>query len=174
MSVENKLKDLSRYALGLAGIAAVILVCAALFIGFTAVVKFLYPLFFALAAVSICIFLIIILPLSLVKPLRPRLAAASMILSMICTAGIWMYSFLVIAGYLNWVALFLFLFFKAVAPIAAIGLFFKGEWVAGISIILGLLITYGMRFYSAWLGRLHERQYRDAGIIDIEAKRIDD
>ena len=48
--------------------------------------------------------------------------------------------------------------FQIVSPIAAIGLFFKGQWGAGFSIILGLIFTYGMRFYGIWLLTLVEKR----------------
>lgn len=175
MSLKNILANLSKYALGFAGFAAIILVWVALFFGFAAVVKFLYPLFSTLASISICIFLVIILPLSLFNRLRPAMAVVSYLLSITCGVSIWMYSFLVIIGYLGWFALLLFLLFHFVAPIATIGLFFKGQWLKGLFIVVGLGITHGMRFYSVWLEKLcYKKQPREADIIDIEAENINE
>jgi len=64
--------------------------------------------------------------------------------------------------------------FHFVAPIAAIGLFFKGEWWGGFSIILGLIFTYGMRFYGIWLlthieKRMSEEYIKSENVIDVES-----
>jgi len=84
-----------------------------------------------------------------------------------------MFSFLTIFYFLGWIAIFFMFIFHLVAPIAAIGLFIKGEWAAGFSIILGLIFTFGMRFYSIWLESLVEKQESGFGdssdIIDVDS-----
>jgi len=65
--------------------------------------------------------------------------------------------------------------FQLVAPIAAIGLFFKGQWGAGFSIILGLIFTYGMRFYGIWLSTLEEKRmsngrFQASDVVDVEGE----
>ena len=64
--------------------------------------------------------------------------------------------------------------FQLVAPIAAIGLFFKGQWGAGFSIILGLIFAYGMRFYGLWLLTQAEKRmagefYQASDVLDVES-----
>ena len=173
MSLKTNLTNFSRYTLGFAGLAAVILVLTALFFGFAALVKFLFPVFAFLAFISIGIFLIVILPLSLACALRPRLAMISLVLSVVCGTSIWMYAFLVLVGYFGWLVLFLFFLFQSVVPIAAVALFVNGQWFNGLILLSGLGITVGMRFYSLWLDKTYfeqEEQEEDDDIIDVRAQ----
>lgn len=167
-NIIEKFKNLGWSLLGFGFFVGLILLACVLFWGTAVVSAFLYPIFSALMAISILIFLFIILPFSLVHKWRPFLAGTSVILSMICGATVWMYSFLIIVGYLGWIAIFLFFFFHFVTPIAVIGLFFKGQWITGLSVILGLLFTYGMRFYGFWLENLYNK--RETEVFEIEAK----
>ena len=130
---------------------------AILIAGAAAVSAFLYPIFNVISAAAVISFFLIILPLSLINSLRSFLAQLTIVLSYVCGVTLWMYSFLVIFNLLGWWAWLLFVWFQAVAPIAAIGLLLKKQWAAGGSIILTLIIVYGMRFYSLWLAALYER-----------------
>ena len=143
--------------------------------GILKVSEFLYPIISVLAGASIGLFLLIILPLSLFKSLHNHLAGLSLILSHIVGASVFMFSFLTIFYYLGWVAFFFMFMFQMVSPIAAIGLFFKGQWGAGFSIILGLIFTYGMRFYGIWLSTQAENRIsggftQPSDIIDVEGE----
>ncbi len=84
---------------------------------------------------------------------RLNLAGVLLLLSTICGTVVWIYSFVVIMGYLGWVAIFLLFIFRFVAPIAIIGLLFTGQWAAAGLIAAGLFFTYGMRFYAVRLGQ---------------------
>jgi len=165
------LKDFGKYTFGLTGLATIVLALAAFFYGFTAIIKFLFPLFAALSVISCGIFLCLILPLSLIQHLRPQLSRTALILSLICGISVWMYSFLIIIGYLGWLALFLFFLFYSIVPFAALGLFLSGQVVQGLALCAGLAMTYLMRFYSFWLESKilkNTSDYND--FIDIEAK----
>lgn len=95
------------------------------------------------------------------------------ILSWICQAAVWVYSFVVIIGYLGWFAIILLLLFKAVTPIAIIGLFFKGQWANCAYILIGLLLAYGMRFYAFWLENLYnKKQQAQTDFIDVESRTL--
>jgi uncharacterized membrane protein YgaE (UPF0421/DUF939 family) len=83
----------------------------AMFWGVAAVSAFLYPSFSILASVSIIVFIVFILPLSLIESLRTRLAIASVMLSYICGAAVWMYSFLTLIGFLGGWQYFLCFYF---------------------------------------------------------------
>lgn len=160
--VIGKLKSFGSSLLGFAIMGGFLLLGAVLLIGVTKISAFLYPIFSALTGLSISIFVLFILLLSLIHKIRPFLSQTTMVLSMICGATIWLFSFLTIVGYLGWLAIFLLFMFQVVAPVAIIGLFFKQQWYAGLSIIVGLIITYGMRFYSIWLAKLYDQKEIDA------------
>jgi len=158
LNIKEKIKGWGWALLGFGIFAGLILLSLVFIWGIAKVSAFLYPIFSVSASVAILLFIIIVLPFSLIHKCRPFLVGTSLVLSMVCGATVWMYSFLVILGYLGWFAIFLFLFFHFVAPIAAVGLFFKGEWLNGLSIIIGLLFVYGMRIYSYWLASLCENK----------------
>lgn len=174
-NVKDKIKG---FGTGILGILMFLGFCIIPFIfifGILKVSEFLYPIISVLAGASIGLFLLIILPLSLFKSLHNHLAGLSIILSHIVGASVFMFSFLTIFYYLGWIAFFLMFMFQIVSPIAAIGLFFKGQWGAGFSIILGLIFTYGMRFYGIWLSTLAEKRMsagfaRSNDVIDVEVE----
>jgi hypothetical protein len=172
--LEFKLKSLGIYLLGVGIFALLIMLPLAMFWGVAAVSAFLYPLFSILAGISIIAFILFILPLSLIKNLRMRLAIISVILSYICGAAVWMYSFLTLIGFLGWLAIFLVFLFRFLAPLAIVGLFINGQWALGLIILIGLLFTYGMRFYGLWLEGLFNREIRrESEIIDIDARPVE-
>lgn len=150
-------KNIGSHALGLAIFAGFILLMAFMILGVTKVSEFLYPISNILASIAILTFLLLILPLSLFKKLRPSMATISMILSWVCGANVWMFSFLVIVFYIHWMAVFALFFFPAVAPIAVIILLFKQQWIGVVAIVVGLVFTYGMRIFSFWLISLDEQ-----------------
>lgn len=123
----KKLKEWGWGFLGFAMMCGFLVIGAILLVGVAKVSAILYPIFNALSAISLLLFFFIILPLSLINNARPFLAQASIVLSYICGAALWMYSFLVIFYILGWWALFLFFWFRAVTFVAAIGLFLKGN-----------------------------------------------
>ena len=169
-----RLKSLGIYVLGLGIFALLLMLSFAMFWGVAAVSAFLYPLFSILAGISIFAFILFILPLSLIENMRLRLAVISIILSYICGAAVWMYSFLTLIAFLGWWAIFLVFLFRFLAPLAIIGLFIKGQWAAGLTILIGLLFTYGMRFYGFWLEQLYNREVnKDSNLIDAEARILE-
>lgn len=178
MAAFNLKEKIKGFGTGILGIIIFLGFCIIPFIfifGALKVSEFLYPIISVLAGASIGLFLLIILPLSLFQSLRNHLARISILLSHVVGASVFMFSFLTIFYYLGWVAFFLMFMFQIVSPIAAIGLFFKGQWVAGFSIILGLIFTYGMRFYGIWLATLAEQRAsnefnKSRDVIDVEGE----
>jgi hypothetical protein len=169
-----RLKSLGIYIMGFGTFALLIMVPFAMFWGVAAVSAFLYPLFSILASVSIIVFIVFILPLSLIESLRTRLAIASVMLSYICGAAVWMYSFLTLIGFLGWLAIFFVFLFRFLAPLVTTGLFIKGQWASGLTVLTGLLFTYGMRFYGFWLEGLYNKDIKqESEIIDTEARTVE-
>lgn len=173
--MKNKLKGLGSGILGIIIFIGVCLLISVLFVGYVKVVGFLFPVILILSVASVGLFLFIILPLSIFRSLRSKLSGLTMALSYIVGASVWIFSFLNIIYYLGWVAFFFMFMFHIVSPIAAIGLFFKGEWAGGLSIVIGIIFTYGMRFYSIWLAiaeakRMEDQFSKQSDIIDVEAE----
>lgn len=173
-NMKEKAKGLGSGILGILMFLGFMIVPFIFIFGILKVSEFLYPVISVLVGASIGLFLLIILPLSLFKNLQGHLAGLSLILSYVVGASVFMFSFLMIFYYLGWIAIFFMFMFNFVAPIAMIGLFFKGQWVAGFSLLLGIIFTYGMRFYGIWLvSRAEERmayQYnRSEDVIDVDS-----
>ena len=138
-NIKDKIKGLGSGILGVLMFLGFLMIPFIFIFGILKVSEFLYPIISVLAGASIGLFLLIILPLSLFKSLHNHLAGLSIIFSHIVGASVFMFSFLTIFYYLGWIAFFFMFMFQIVSPIAAIGLFFKGQWGAGFSIILGLI-----------------------------------
>lgn len=175
LNLKDKIKGFGSGILGILMFLGFLIIPFIFIFGILKVSEFLYPIISVLAGASIGLFLLIILPLSLFKSLHGHLAGISIVLSHIVGASVFMFSFLTIFYYLGWVALFFMFMFQLVAPIAAIGLFFKGQWAAGFSIILGLIFTYGMRFYGIWLSTKAENRIsggftQPGDVIDVEGE----
>ena len=172
-NMKDKVKELGS---GILGILMFLGFCILPFIfifGILKVSEILFPIISVLAGASVGLFLLIILPLSLFKSIRVQLASISILLSHIVGASVFMFSFLTIFHFLGWIALFLMFMFQLVSPIAAIGLFIKGEWGLGFYIIVGLVFTYGMRIYAFWLSakaeeRMTDQYARSSNVIDAE------
>ena len=180
-NIKEKIKGFGSGILGIIIFLGMCIIPFILIFGALKVSAFLYPIISVLAGASIGLFLLIILPLSLFKSLHKHLAGLSFILSYIVGASVFMFSFLTIFYYLGWIAFFFMFMFHVVSPIAAIGLFFKGEWGAGFSIVMGLIFTYGMRFYGIWLATQVEKrmsggfiQSNDVIDVDVESETIED
>jgi hypothetical protein len=64
--------------------------------------------------------------------------------------------------------------FRFLAPLVTTGLFIKGQWASGLTVLTGLLFTYGMRFYGFWLEGLYNKEIQqESEIIDTEARTIE-
>jgi len=166
----QKIKSLGVGLAGIAFMIGMILIPIILFAGAAAISSYLYPVVSVLSAIAVIVFCLIVLPLSLFKGLRPILGTTSVILSYVTGVSIWMFSFLIIWNFLGFWALFLMFWFHVVAPIAAIGLFFRGDWSNGIGILFFVGVTYGMRLYGLWLISLYatRESINASSVIDIE------
>jgi hypothetical protein len=93
-----------------------------------------------------------------------------MLMSHILSATTWMFSFLFIFYNLGFWGISFFVFFQFLAPIAFMGAVLKGLWSVAGNLLLWISFTYGMRFYSLWLGAKHQQGKDKGTIIDIEGK----
>jgi len=180
-NMKEKVKGFGSGILGILMFLGILVIPFIFIFGILKVSGFLYPIISVLAGASIGLFLLIILPLSLFKSLQGHLAGLSLILSYVVGASVFMFSFLMIFYYLGWIAIFFMFMFQLIAPIAVIGLFFKGQWAAGFSLLFGIIFTYSMRFYGIWLAaKVDDRESRnymnsDNVIdIDVDSQEVDE
>jgi hypothetical protein len=168
-NVMAMLKQGGAVLLGIAVFAGIALFAGAMLAGVTVATAFLYPIISGLAGTSILLFLSVVLPLSIFQPLRHAMATISLILSYVCGASVWMFSFLTIILILKWFSLFALMFFQAVAPFACILLLFNGQAGTAGGIVLGLIITYGMRFYGVWIETVYQKKLEGKFEIKVTA-----
>lgn len=92
--------------------------------------------------------------------------------------GLWLYSLGVIIRFYGWLAVFAVFLLQAVTPLAALILFFAGQWPEGAAIVTALIMTYVLRYGPVWLAarQPHKTRRNSDDVVDIEAvvKDIDD
>ena len=169
MNIKETGKNIGWSILGLATIAGVFLLAGIIFLGIAKVTAFIYPIVEALAGLSVVIFFFVVLPLSLIKRFRSAMAATSVTLSMVVGASVWIFSFLSLVYFIGFWTLLLLMWFPSVAFIAAIVLLFNGMWQGAVSIILGIVLTFGMRIFGFWLAEKAENSQYDAEYYEPKA-----
>ena len=129
-------------------IAGVVLFISIFFWGMAKVIQFFLPLLIVASYLLIFIFLVVILPATFFKQLRPSLALYSTLMSHVLGFSAWMMFF------------------------ATVGAMLKGSWVYAGHLLLWISFTYGMRFYSQWLLNLNPRKQEKSNIIDVDAIEV--
>lgn len=143
--------NLSPTLLSVLVIAAFFILGFGLLYGFAAIIKGIEPLLLAFIGFSILLFILCVLPCSLVKKLRGRMAVYAAFLSAVCGGCTWLISFMYIFLYLKaWVFLFIWLF-QVSAPLAVVLLLSNAQYAPAVFLAIAFVSTFGMRFFSAWL-----------------------
>jgi hypothetical protein len=155
-------------------IAAVALFLSVFLWGFTKAVELLLPLLIVGSYLLITIFLLVILPASFLKDLRPSLSVYSVLMSHALGVATWMMSFFFIVKAFGFWGIFLAFLFQFLAPLAIIGATLKGEWLIAGHLLLWISFTYLMRFYSQWLLSSNSQGRQKGDIIDVDAVEVRD
>ena len=106
-------------------------------------------------AVFLAFILIVVLPLSLFRRYRGFAAMASLVGSYVFGATVWMSALLLTLKLWGmWAVLIgLFMMGVGVLPIAMLATLLKGMWGALGKLVVLTVLTFGTRFYAAWIGR---------------------
>jgi len=152
--------------------AGAVLFLSIFFWGITKAIQLLLPLLIVVSYFLIIVFLLVILPATFFKNLRPALSVYSVLMSHVLGVVTWMVSFFIVIKSLGFWGIFLALLFQFLAPIAIAGEILKGSWVYAGHLILWTSFTYGMRFYSQWLLNLNSRNQKKGDIIDVDAVEV--
>ncbi|GEM_PF-1793798 len=158
MNVNDTLKKFNSGLIGIGIFLGVIILIPLIFSGTAIISKFLLPVFNFLSAISLLLFIFLVLPLSLIQKIRPFLATTSIIFSYISGIAVWMGSFLIIYYFLGWWTFFLFFIFQIVAPVAILGLLIQQHWTTALLLSLSLFFVYAMRFYGIWLATIYDKR----------------
>lgn len=157
------------FFLGLsAGILLLVYLCGW---GIARTSELLLPGISFLCHVLILIFLLAVLPLSLVEKLRPDLSRYVLGMSRILGAASWMLSFFFIMTQLGaWGIIFGFSF-RFLVMIALVGAILKASWQTGFELGIWVFFFFVMKYFSRWLAArsLHKSQRQ---IIDVEIEDV--
>lgn len=119
--------------------------------GLAKVAEWVVPMTGGLAVLGLGVFVVVVIPLSLVQKWRPRLAGLAQTIASGFGVGVWMVSFLTLWKWLGFFALpAIFLPFLA-APLAILRLAFLLDWNQAAGIAMAAVLAQGMRSYAYWL-----------------------
>jgi len=153
-------------------IGGLLLFLSIFFLGIAKAIQLLLPLLIVVSYALIIVFLLIILPATFFKNLRPNLCVYSMLTSQLLGVATWMMSFFFVIKAFGFLGIFLALLFQFLAPIALIGAILKGSWHIAGHLTIWISFTNAMRFYSLWLLNLSSRDQNKGDIIDVDAIEV--
>ena len=137
----------------------------------------LLPWFFLASALVLAFLILIVLPLSFFRRLRPFAATATMIGSFVFGVTLWMWGLLLTMGlWGTWaVVIGLVMLGVGVVPIAMLATLLKGMWGVLGQLLLLTLLTFGSRLFAAWIASKAEEAEvsEDEGLSDEELEAID-
>lgn len=168
MNIKETAKSIGYFILGLAIMVGLFLFIGVIFWGTAKVSAFLYPVFITLSALAIAIFFLIVLPFSLVRAARGAMAVTALILSYVIGATIWMYAFLSLFYFIGFWTLLLLMWFPSVGFIAFFVLLFNKIWIGALFIVLGTVLTFGMRIFAFWLAEKSSDSSYDAEYYEVK------
>ncbi len=118
----------------------------------------LYPWLVLISGITFLISVLILLPLSIFKKTRSVSAIGLLIASYIFGTTTWVWSFLL--AYVLWgimgLVVGLFIGGIGVVPIAMLASIFNGEWSIFGQLVLLVVITFGVRFFSLYIAEKAE------------------
>ena len=174
--MNNITKFLKNSSLGILGFSVLILIMLVgliVIIGLAKISEKVIPYLIMASEWCLAIFILLILPLSLIMSLRNVLSIISYIFSFVFGISTWSLALISLWFYWGFLSIFLIFFLHAFVPAAMIVLLFKGQFSVILTLLIGLILTYGMRFYSLWLGSLQfKNQESKTDIIDISSSSI--
>jgi hypothetical protein len=119
-----------------------------------------YPWLVIIMNFSMVISLFILSPLSFFKKTRGIAGVGLIYLSYVFGVTLWVWSFFLTYTLWGTIALIIGLFIMGlgVIPIAILATIFNGAWSELGHLILGIVMTFGTRFFGAYIATRHEEQ----------------
>jgi len=150
--MQDRIKTLASFALGIAVLVAFIVAGATLIGGIPWVATKLYPI--VVPAVRIAFIIdVLALPLALFRSVRGAVSAVLLVSSYIFGLSIWLYSALV--AYILWgywgLSIGLLMTGVGVVPIAFLASIFATQWLVLLEIVVGVVLTFGARIIAVLL-----------------------
>jgi hypothetical protein len=154
-------------------VAAVVLIGSVFFWGFTKAIGLLLPFLVFLSYLLIAVFVIVFLPATLIKTLRPLLAVYAFWMSTALNVLTWMVCFFFVVKAFGFLGILLSFLFQLLAPVALIGAVFKGLWPVAANLVVWISFAYGMKFYSRRLLEQVSSRRPRGNVIDVDAIEIE-
>jgi hypothetical protein len=146
-------KNVGAFAVGTGVLIAIMLTGVSFIYGATWLSAHALPYIRGAADIAGLICLFVLLPLALFR--RTRAFAASGLLASSFVFGLFLWMFGLIVTMSLWgilaVVAGLMLFGVGVVPIGMVASLFKGEWMMLVTLVVGLAVTLGTRFFALWL-----------------------
>ncbi len=152
-------------------VAAIVLLGALFFWGVTKASQLLLPFLSVVSYALIVVFLIFIFPFSYNQKFKPVLSRYCVTMSNVLGVTSWMMAFLFVVNTFGFWGILLAFLFKLLAPLAVISATVKSSWSIVRDLMVWIMFTYIMRFYSVWLLKSNERPFKKGRVIDIEIER---
>ena len=180
MEKRSRIKDVFETIAGLFGIVVFFAISIGVIIVFIKGATFLMinvlPFLISISLLLLFLVMFIALPISFIKGSRGVMSIILMLCSYVFGVMGWLIGFTLTYTYWGvvWVIIGVFVAGIGVAPFGLIAAAFKGDWGNFIFLAIAVVMTYGLRIYSAWLAEKYDESYQDNiypsddGIIDGE------
>jgi hypothetical protein len=154
--IADKLKSAGGIALGIIVILAMIAI-AGVFLGAAEVLsEYALPWLLRLSALGFVVLIAIMLPMSLIGRCRPFTSTATLVISYIFGATVWMDGLVLTMTIWGDGAVIFGLFFMGVGivPMAMLATLFHGMWARLTELVVLIALTFGSRFLSFWIAAI--------------------
>lgn len=162
MKEQSKIKEIFETISGLFLVVLYFAIGIGILIAFTKGATFLtetmLQIMTNISLVALILILLVILPVSIIKGARGVVSVILMLGSYIFGITAWLIGFALTYTYwgITWVVVGVFLAGIGVAPFGLLASAFKADWSNFFILVLALVMTYGLRFYSIWLSEKYE------------------
>lgn len=149
----EKLKGLGAFFLVTVALIAAMSLVAAFFLGMGWLSSHLFPWFSKASLVAGSILFLVMLPLSVVRKLRPFTSAAILLISFVFGITLWIEGLLVTLSTWGTFAVIVGVLMGGigVVPIGMLAALFHGLWDPLFELLILTVLTFGSRFFSQWL-----------------------
>lgn len=149
----ERLKGIGALLLGTVALIAAISLVAVFFLGIGWLSGHLFPWFSKASLVAGSILFLVLLPLSIVRKLRPFTSAAILLISFVFGITLWMEGLLVTLSTWGTFAVIVGILMGGigVVPIGMLAALFHGLWETLLELLILTVLTFGSRIFSQWL-----------------------
>ena len=153
-------------------VASLVLMFSIVFWGIAKAAQLLLPLLIILAYLLIAAFLLVIVPASLFKNLRPSMSRYSIFMAQFLSVFTWMTAFFFVIQTFGFAAVFVALLFQFLAPVAILGAIFNHSWNYASHLSVWICFIYVMKWFSQKMLNYNSPKEQNSRIIDVDAIEV--